>query len=237
MAPTTQDHPEHRVWEGLSAKLKGQPALKAWADSNMTGVYALIREALGRRDSGVFDPFLPLFLKPLLLAYGIEFQATPTLQDMYPFIPNPPNFPRGGKPFKGLILGEHEWRIIGTEKQGKYTGDLTADIKTIVGAMSDLVEIKGKLSETEAAQAARELGLLCGRTGRMGPPHNNPLFNLFMWESPCVKNKTGEQTLVVLKSFTAALTEIHSRRGVPGLTKERDPTLRSYAEFLAYVEA
>lgn len=219
---------QNRVYRRLSTKIKGKPALKAWVDQNIPRTFDLIADALDAREAVGLDPFLPLLLRPVLLAYGVDLSLDPTADGLYEFIPNPPSVMRDGKTGGTLTLGDREWSV--GSAQGQYKG-LAADLKVLVNTLAATVTPQGKLSPDEAKRAAREIGLLSVKAGLTSSPHHNIALDRFI-HGPCVVFVGVD----LYTAFNAGFTEERLRPGVPGVIPEKQPNLRSYTEYLAYME-
>jgi len=222
---------QSRVYRRLSTKIKGKPALKAWVDRNMSRTFELIADALDAREGIGLDPFLPLLLRPVLLAYGVDLSPDPRAGGGYEFIPNPPSTMRNGKAGGVLTLGDRAWSV--GSAQGRYKG-LTADLKAVTGALADTVVPQGKLSLDEAKQAMREIGILSCKADLTRTPAQNIAVDRFV-QGPCVVFETNT-AVALYTAFSDGYTREHLRPGAPGVLPEKQPNLQSYTEYLAYME-
>ena len=220
-----------RVYRRLSTKIKGKPALKAWVDQNIPRTFDLIADALDAREGVGLDPFLPLLLHPVLLAYGVDLSLDPQAGGLYEFIPNPPSVMRDGKTGGTLTLGGREWSV--GSARGQYKG-LAADLKVLTGALADKVAPQGKIGLDEAKQAMREIGILSRKVGLTSSPYHNIAVDSFT-RGPCVVFTAGTAK-DLYTAFTRGFTGEQLRPGVPGVIEEKEPNLRSYEEYLAYME-
>ena len=221
---------QSRAYKRLLTKIKGKPMLKAWVDRNMLRTLALIDDALDERDAVGLDPFLPLLLRPVLLAYGVDLNPDPRAGGLYEFIPNPPSVMRDGTGYGILDLGDRDWSITSPHR---YKG-LAVDLKVVAHAVADTVVPQGKLSLDEAKQAMREIGILSRKAGLTSTPAQNIAVECFT-RGPCVVF-TPSTAVDLLTAFRDGSTEENLRPGVPGVIEEKQPNLRSYAEYLAYME-
>lgn len=222
---------QSRVYRRLSTKIKGKPALKAWVDQNIPRTFDLIAAALDAREGVGLDPFLPLLLRPVLLAYGVDLSPDPQAGGGYEFIPNPPSTMRNGKAGGVLTLGDRAWSV--GSAQGRYKG-LAADLKAVTGALADTVVPQGKLSLDEAKQAMREIGILSCKANLTRTPAQNIAVDCFIRGS-CVLFKANT-AVDLYTAFSEGYTEEQGRPGAPGVLPEKQPNLQSYTEYLAYME-
>lgn len=225
----TQEN-QSRAYKRLLTKIKGKPALRAWVDRNMLRTSVLIRDALDAREAVGLDPLLPLLLHPVLLAYGVHLSLDPQAGGLYEFIPNPPSVMRDGAGYGILSMGDREWAITSPRR---YKG-LARDLKNLAGSVADTVVPQGKLSLDEAKQAMREIGILSHKAGLTSVPHNNIAVDSFI-RGPCVVF-TSSTASDLYAAFTRGFRGEGLRPGVPGVIEEKQPNLRSYEEYLAYME-